>query len=191
MHPKTHDQIIDEIFTLFRQRGDMEYGESVTERMHALQCGVLAQDEGQSAELVAASFLHDIGHLVHNMGEDIADQGVDAKHEDLGDAWLRGYFPPEVTEPVRMHVDAKRYLCTVDPEYRAGLSPASEQSFILQGGEMSPEELAAFSASPHFDNAITLRRYDDTGKDPNLAEVDLERFRPVLLEVLERHAATT
>lgn len=184
----TNASIIDEIFRLFRERGSMLYGESVTERMHGLQCGQLAEAHGCRPALVAASFLHDIGHLVHGMGEDIADRGIDATHEDHGAAWLRPYFPAEVTEPVRMHVDAKRYLAR-DPVYRSQLSPASEKSLMLQGGPMTDAEAAAFERNPHFGDAVTLRRFDDLGKDPHAPEIDVEHFRRVLeATILPEHA---
>jgi len=186
MQTKQADALIDEIFRLFRERGDRLYGEDVTERMHGLQCATLAERDGQPPELIAAALLHDIGHLLHDLGEDAAERGIDATHEDLGEAWLREHFPPEVTEPVRLHVAAKRYLCAVDPAYRAGLSEASERSLMLQGGPMSDEEVAAYEAGEHHEAATQLRRYDDAGKDPSIPEVDLEHFRPVLQQVIRR-----
>ncbi len=181
--------LIDHIFELFRARGDLLYGEDVTERMHAVQCGALALEQGCGTTLVAASLLHDIGHLLHDLGEDIAERGVDARHEDIGWAWLSAWFPPAVTEPVRMHVAAKRYLCAVHPGYMAGLSDASRRSLELQGGPMSPEEVERFEADPFWEDAVTLRHFDDTGKDATLAEVDLETFRPALLDSLRSSAA--
>jgi len=179
-------QVVDEIFRLFRERGDMMYGEDVTERMHGLQCGVLAEQAGCRPGLVAASLLHDLGHLLHDLGEDAAERGIDAAHEEVGDRWLRRWFPESVTEPARLHVDAKRYLCTIDAEYRAALSDASARSLELQGGQMSEDEVHDFESNPYFKDAITLRRFDDQGKDPDLAEVELERFRPVLEGVIAR-----
>jgi len=179
-------EVIHEIFALFREKGDRFYGENVTERMHALQCAALAEADGQPPELIAACLLHDIGHLLHDKGEDIARRMVDAKHEDLGDAWLRDHFPPAVTEPVRLHVDAKRYLSTVDPEYRARLTEASALSLELQGGLMSDDEAAAFERGEHFDACVQLRRYDDLGKDPSIPEHPIEHYRPVLEAVLSR-----
>jgi len=179
-----NDEVIDTIFRVFAERGDMLYGEAVTERMHATQCGQLALRTGCRPTLVAAAFLHDIGHLLHDLGEDVAERGVDARHEDHGEAWLRAYFPPEVTEPVRLHVDAKRYLAAVDAEYRAALSEASEHSLMLQGGPMSPAERAAFEAGAHFEAAVQLRRFDDLGKDPHADPIDPELFREVLEAVI-------
>lgn len=176
--------MIDTIMSLYRERGHMEYGEDVTERMHALQCGLLAEAEGQPDTVVAAAFLHDIGHLLHDMGEDVAERGIDAKHEDEGDRWLRASFPEIVTEPVRLHVAAKRYLCTVEPGYLEGLSEASVKSYHLQGGPMSPDEVAEFERHPNFEQVVLVRRYDDRGKDPDMPEIDVEHFRPILERVL-------
>lgn len=179
-----NSKLIDAIFNLFHERGDRLYGEAVTERSHAVQCASLAQAEGCSATLVAAALLHDIGHLLHDMGEDIAQRGVDARHEDQGASWLRTYFPDEVTEPVRLHVAAKRYLAAVDSRYLAALSPASAQSLALQGGPMTPAECARFEASPHARQAVRLRQFDDAGKDTNLPAIAPERFREILEAVV-------
>lgn len=178
------DQLIDRIFDLFRTRGDMLYGEEVTERMHALQCGTLALRQGCSPTLITASLLHDIGHLLHDLGEDIAERGVDARHEDIGWSWLRQWFPPAVTEPVRLHVAAKRYLCATDPAYQPGLSPSSLKSLYLQGGPMTEQEVREFEEGLFWRDAVTLRRFDDHGKDPSLSEADIEMFRPAIRESL-------
>lgn len=180
----TIDGIIDHIFERFAAKGHLAYGEFVTEQQHALQAAVFAERDGQPVTMVAACLLHDYGHLCHDLGEHIAEEGVDAKHEAVGAEALRAWFPPEVVEPGRLHVAAKRYLCTVDAAYRDALSPASELSFRLQGGAMSPEEVAAFEAEPYFDDAVTLRRYDDLGKEPDMETPPLEYFRPVLRAVL-------
>ena len=145
---------VDEIVTLFETRGEAEYfGEPVSQREHALQAAHLAEQEGASDALIVAALLHDVGHLLHHEGEDIADKGIDARHEAVGDAWLTHYFGPEVTEPARLHVAAKRYLCTVEPEYLRQLSPASQQSLKLQNGLFSPQEVQEFEQNPHFRDA--------------------------------------
>src|SRR5262245_32398136 len=131
------DQIIDQIFQDYRERGHRLYGESVTETQHALQCATFAQEACEASDMVAACLIHDYGHLCHDLGEDVADRGVDAAHEDLGADRLAKWFPPSVVEPVRLHVAAKRYLCWKDDKYYARLSDASRQSLALQGGPMT------------------------------------------------------
>ena len=136
--------VIDEILWLFETRGDEAYfGEPVSQKDHALQAAHRAEQEGAPASLVAAALLHDVGHLVHDLPEDIADRGLDGCHESAGEAWLARHFPPEVTEPVRLHVAAKRYLCKTDSQYLAQLSPASVQSLALQGGRSAAGVLPA------------------------------------------------
>src|SRR5262245_5090927 len=130
---------------LFEERGaDAYFGEPVSQLDHALQTAHLAAASGVSDALVVAALLHDIGHLIDSRPENIADNGIDARHEDTGVAFLSRYFGDEVVEPVRLHVAAKRYLCSVSAEYAARLSPASAQSLALQGGPMSEDEAAAF-----------------------------------------------
>ena len=177
--------VVAEILRVFRERGDRHYGEQVTERQHALQCALFARERGESPALVAACLLHDYGHLVHDLGEDIAARGVDARHEEAGANRLSRWFPPEVVEPVRLHVAAKRYLCWKEPDYLAGLSAASRQSLQLQGGPMTPEEALEWEQNPHLEAALRLRRYDDQGKVTDLATPDMESYRP-LLEALVR-----
>jgi phosphonate degradation associated HDIG domain protein len=174
----SNTQIIDEIFAAFRERGHRSYGEAVTQTEHMLQSATFAEQHGSHPLLIAAALLHDFGHLVHDLGEDVADHGIDAIHEQLGADYLAHYFVPAVTEPGRLHVAAKRYLCAVDPAYFATLSPASVQSLALQGGPMSDEEVHAFESSPHFADAVQLRRFDDLGKVPGMATPPLEHFRP-------------
>jgi len=173
--------VIEEIFQIFARRGGEAYfGERVTQKEHALQSACQAEQEGAAPSLVVAALLHDIGHLVHGMGEDIADRGVDARHEDAGEAWLALHFPPEVTEPVKLHVAAKRYLCRIDRAYLDQLSPASQQSLALQGGPFSEGEAREFEQHRYHREAVRLRTWDDRAKIPGLAVPDLEHYRPVL-----------
>ena len=122
-------RVVDDLSELFAQRGNSLYGgEAVTQREHALQAARLAEKSGADAELITAALLHDIGHLLHEFPDDAADDGVDDRHEELGERWLSRHFGPAVTEPVRLHVAAKRYLCAVEADYFSELSPTSVQS---------------------------------------------------------------
>ena len=173
--------IVDELFHLFGSLGHTAYfGEAVSQTEHALQSAHLAESEWAPDEQIVAALLHDVGHLMHGRGEGIADRGVDSCHEDQGAAWLAQHFAPGIVEPIRLHVDAKRYLCAVDPEYIAALSPASIKSLALQGGPYDGEEQAAFEREPFWREAVALRRYDDAGKTEGLATPPLEHYRPYL-----------
>jgi len=177
--------IVDEILGLFARRGAATYhGEAVSQTEHALQAAELAEREGAPDHLIVAALLHDLGHLLDGQDEDLAARGIDGGHEEAGCAWLARHFGPEVTEPVRMHVAAKRYLCTVDPTYLDGLSPASRLSLSLQGGPMSAQGRAAFERHPAHADAIRLRRWDDAAKVPGLDVPGLEHYRDRLAGVV-------
>jgi phosphonate degradation associated HDIG domain protein len=177
--------VIDHIITLFREKGNGAYfGEAVTETEHALQSAHLAEQSGATPELIAAALLHDVGHLLHGLPDDVAERGIDGRHEEGGAAWLRRHFGPAVVDPVRLHVAAKRYLCAVEPEYSAGLSGASQRSLRLQGGPMSPEEVCRFELEPWLGSAVAVRRWDDRAKAPGLVVPGLEHYRPCLEAVL-------
>jgi [1-hydroxy-2-(trimethylamino)ethyl]phosphonate dioxygenase len=172
---------VDEVMELMSARGADEYfGEPVSQLEHALQSAHYAAQAGSARHLVAAALLHDIGHLLHERGEDATDRGIDTVHEEDGYRWLLDRFGASVAEPVRQHVAAKRYLCAVEREYFARLSPASVQSLRLQGGPFSPEEVRAFEALPCFWDATALRRWDDQAKIPGLVVAPLQGYRPLL-----------
>ncbi len=176
--------IVDEIIELFDRRGgDLYFGEPVSQLEHALQTAFQAEQEGASDTLIAAALLHDIGHLSHNLPEDIAHRGIDGRHERDGAIFLARYFPEAVTEPIRLHVAAKRHLCAVDDEYQRQLSPASVQSLALQGGPMNEAEVCEFEATPYFREAVRLRRWDDQAKIIGWKTRDLTQYR-FLLEKL-------
>lgn len=177
--------IVDTIIRLLNDHGDAAYfGEPVSQREHALQTAWLAEHESAPPALVVAALLHDIGHLLHGLPESVADAGVDAKHEAAGHAWLARHFGPDVTEPVRMHVDAKRYLCATDANYMASLSPASVQSLALQGGPFTRADARAFADLPFAQNAVRLRRWDDSAKTPGLEVPGAEHYRARLTSLV-------
>jgi phosphonate degradation associated HDIG domain protein len=177
--------VIETLFTVFREKGtSLYFGEAVTETEHALQSAYQAERSGATPEVIAAALLHDIGHLLHGLPEDIAAHGIDGKHEDAGARWLAGHFPPAVVDPVRLHVAAKRYLCAVEPGYAGGLSESSQLSLKLQGGPMTPDEVAAFEALPHSREAVALRRWDDGAKVVGWEVPNLEHYRPLLQTLL-------
>lgn len=179
--------LIDEIFRVFREYGSEEYlGERVSMTEHMLQSAYAAERDGAPPQLVAAALLHDYGHFIHELPSDAADHGIDTQHEEVAHAFLSEHFGPEIAEPIRMHVAAKRYLCAIDPSYLSELSPASVHSLDLQGGPYSAAEVAEFELSPYAQDAVRLRRYDDIGKVKGLETPDLEHYRPVLAATIRR-----
>ncbi|MEZ6129256.1 MAG: phosphohydrolase [Planctomycetaceae bacterium] len=180
---------VEQIIALFHERGHSEYGgEAVTQLQHALQCATLAEHEGASSSLIVAALLHDVGHLVHALPHDAPEHGIDDVHEKLGHRYLLQVFDESVTEPVRLHVAAKRFLCAVDDGYRQRLSQPSIVSLSLQGGPMSDQEAADFRESPFCDDAVRLRRWDDQGKIPNMQTPPIEHFRSHLQTAARRKA---
>lgn len=178
--------VSEEVRHLFAERGELKYGEDVTQLEHALQCAYLAREEGASDELIVAALLHDIGHLLYGT-DNAAEHGEDDAHERLGERWLRDYYGPEVTEPIRLHVAAKRYLCATNPDYLENLSAASRKSLELQGGPMNAEEVAEFESNPWFKEAIRLRAWDDEGK--KMVEVPtLETYFPLVDNLVKASA---
>ena len=163
---------VEIIGELFAGPGAQAYlGEPVTIGAHMRQAGALAEAAGADPCLVAAALLHDIGHL---------RQETDARHGEAGARWLSQWFGEAVTEPVRLHVAAKRYLCTVEPGYFDLLSAESVRSLARQGGPMTAEEAAAFEALPHAADAVTVRRWDDLAKDPAVTPPEFAHFAPLL-----------
>ena len=181
---------VDRLAELFASEGAADYlGEPVTVAQHLLQAGALAERAGAPAALVAAALLHDTGHL--RGADPRADEqelsgrelmaGTDNNH---GAARLARWFPPAVTEPVRLHVAAKRYLCATEPGYLALLSPASVYTLSLQGGPMADGEAAAFAAGRYAADAVAVRRWDDAAKDPAAEVPSFASYRPLLKGLL-------
>jgi [1-hydroxy-2-(trimethylamino)ethyl]phosphonate dioxygenase len=170
---------MDEIVRLFAERGDSEYGgEAVTQLQHALQAATFAQQQAATSAEITAALLHDVGHLLHRLPDDAPDQGIDDHHEMLAARWLEKRFGADVVDPVRLHVSAKRFLCTTVAGYYEALSAPSRKSLRLQGGKMSPDELAAFRKEPHFESAVRLRRWDDAAKIVGMVTPALSHFLP-------------
>ncbi len=173
--------VADEVFALFERRGSGAYfGEAVSMTEHALQAAHFARKAGAPPWLELAALLHDVGHLVVEVPDDIADWTVDARHEDTGAAWLEPRFGGQVAQAVRLHVAAKRYLCATDARYFARLSPASVHTLGLQGGPMSMQEVRGFEALPQYREAVQVRWWDDMGKQAGLAMAPLAHYRRMI-----------
>jgi gamma-butyrobetaine dioxygenase len=170
--------MLDELTALFAGPGAADYlGEQVTIGSHMRQAGALAEAAAAAPALVAAALLHDVGHLTG---------GDDARHGLAGAAWLSAWFGPAVTEPVRLHVAAKRYLCVTSSGYFALLSAESVRTLALQGGPMTAAEAAAFEAGPYFADAVAVRRWDEAAKDPALTPPPFGHFEELLRGLLRR-----
>ncbi len=173
--------VTDEILDVFQRFGSSAYfGESVSMMEHALQAAHFARTAAAPPALVVAALLHDIGHLIDEVPGDIADWTVDARHEQVGALWLARRFSPEVSEPVRLHVPAKRYLLATDAEYFARLSPASVITLKLQGGPMTAQEVARFETERFHQDAVRVRRWDDQGKVAGLKTPGLSDYRALI-----------
>ena len=185
MRNATSEQKVDALFNYMEKRGQSFYDEVVTQLEHALQCAALAHQNGAAPTLITSALLHDLGHIIldeHNADKAFLD--IDLNHEEIGAEYLAPFFPEAVTTPIRLHVPAKRYLCATDASYHDGLSDASKKSLIVQGGMMSDEERESFEQIPHFQDALTLRRWDDLAKVRGLEIAKLETYRGVVQQCL-------
>lgn len=176
---------------LFDKRGPESYlGENVSMADHMEQSAACAIKDGAEDSLVVATLLHDIGHFVSDFPLDALEQGTDNVHENAGAALLEKFFPLSVSEPVRLHVAAKRYLCAVEPSYYEHLSSASKNSLKLQGDAMSVEEVAIFQQNKFKDDAVKLRYYDDDGKVANLSIKPFMEYERMLKGLLTQDGPT-
>jgi [1-hydroxy-2-(trimethylamino)ethyl]phosphonate dioxygenase len=178
---------LEEILDIFATKGRSQYDrEPVSQLEHGLQCATLAKAYGANVGLITACLLHDFGHLICGLGENSAKEAIGDRHEVEGAKHLQQLFPFSVTEPIALHVEAKRYLCAVDSVYRENLSPASQTSLVLQGGIYTKREALIFLAKPYAKDAIRLRLWDDLAKVENLKTPDLASFRPILGSCLRK-----
>ncbi|HEY2237725.1 MAG TPA: hypothetical protein VGI21_02995 [Streptosporangiaceae bacterium] len=181
---------VDVIGELFTGEGAQDYlGEEVSVAVHMRQAGTLAEAAGAPGPQVAAALLHDVGHIC---GATVSGRelmaGTDNRHGEAGAAWLAQWFGEDVTEPVRLHVAAKRYLCAVEPGYYGQLSAASVYTLSVQGGPMNDAEAAAFAAGPYAEAAVAIRRWDEEAKDPEAVTAPFAHFEPLLRSLIRRPA---
>ena len=180
---------LTDIERLYATHGGLNYGEGVTQMEHALQCAALAEANGGAPSLIAASLLHDIGHLFEKEDE-VAAFTVDHRHQDTGARALAGLFGDAVWQPVALHVAAKRYLCFKEETYLRALSHASRHSLSLQGGAFTTAEAQSFESMCYWRDAVALRRFDDMGKREDLSHRAFEDFTPLLRSLLIDAAKT-
>jgi len=181
--------IVDQLIHLLKEKGsDMQYGgENVSQLEHALQCAELAEENKLPNPTIAAALLHDIGHLLYE-DEDPIHEGKDGHHENLGADYLSKYFGEQVINPIRAHVDSKRYLAAIEDKYYDSLSKASQISLAAQGGSFTKEEAGEFIKKPFMKEAVEMRRFDDMAKITNKKTPDLNHFKPYLDEAFKSFA---
>ena len=178
---------LGDIEKLFSAHGHIEYsGENVTQLEHALQAAQLAEAQGAGDALVTAALLHDLGHLLNLQGDSPTARGIDDQHQYYAIPFLRPLFPPAVIEAIRLHVDAKRALCALEPEYYEALSPDSKRSLTLQGGVFARGEADAFMARPFAPDAVRVRRWDDAAKVPGHPTPPLSRYLAIAARCARR-----
>ncbi|WP_417453087.1 HD domain-containing protein [Kiloniella sp.] len=186
----TNENIVDFIGDIFHRRGADSYlGEDVTMSEHMLQGAQLAEKAGANDALIAAALLHDIGHYTNEFPDDALEKGINNHHDEAGAAVLEKFFPPVITECVRQHVAAKRYLCAKDEAYFSRLSDASIHTLNLQGGPMSEAEMQELERNPHLKEIIQVRYWDDEGKDPAVTTPPYEHYAPILQRVVDSFCA--
>lgn len=184
----TRETIVAFLGDIFERRGGEEYlGEPVTMAEHMLQGAALAEKAGHDEEIIVAALLHDIGHFTSEFGTFSMEDTEDRYHEEAGAEVLEAFFPSVVTDCVRYHVAAKRYLCATKPEYFNRLSEASVHSLNLQGGPMSAEEVADFETNPNVEKIVAVRYLDDAGKYPDMETPGFAHFAPMVQRVVDAH----
>tara|TARA_B100000686_G_C16785150_1_gene974696 strand:+ start:1255 stop:1797 length:543 start_codon:yes stop_codon:yes gene_type:complete len=171
--------IVDEIINNFQTNKNLYIGERVTISEHMIQTAMLAEKNNSSKSLICACLLHDYGHFIVDRPMSLVEKSLDGKHENLGSNFLENYFIPEVTEPIKLHVLAKRYLCRKKSYYKL-LSKASKTSLKIQGGVMSDQEAQEFLLQRFYNDAITIRKYDDSGKLPNIKIKKIHDYRDLI-----------
>lgn len=169
--------IVDHLLGVIATMGEHSYGERVDMLQHSLQTASCARAAGATDPLLLAALLHDIGHVVSH---DRAGAWGLPDHAEVGARYLQQWLPPEVVEPIRRHVAAKRYLVATDHSYRELLSKASIESLREQGGPFTDEQALGFSIEPFADEAVALRRHDDDGKVDGLDVAPLAEYRELL-----------
>lgn len=187
----TAENIVAFIGGIFDRRGGEEYlGEDVTMAEHMLQGATIAEQNSQSEEIIVGALLHDIGHFTSEFGTYHPDDTEDRHHEDAGAEVLEQFFPSVITDCVRFHVAAKRYLCATKPSYFDRLSAASVHTLELQGGPMSADEVAAFEKKTNLKEIIAVRYLDEAGKRAGMETPDYWHFAPMVQRMVDRHRDT-
>ncbi|QUM75600.1 HD domain-containing protein [Moritella sp. 24] len=168
--------IIQFIKQQFEENGHVAYGEHISMGEHMLQSAYYAEQKKSNDAIITAALLHDFGHLILELPEDITANGIDGYHEDIGAKFLAPYFPKQIIDGIALHVQAKRYLCAIKPNYHGQLSQASQETLTVQGGPMNTQQVADFEQEPFYKDALQVRLFDDLGKHTELDHPDLDYY---------------
>ena len=178
--------IVDEIINKYKTNNSLYIGEKITISNHMIQTAMLAEKDNSPKSLVCSCLLHDYGHFIIENPDLLVSKLLDGKHEYLAFKFLNKYFKPNIVEPIKLHVQAKRYLCR-NKSYWSSLSEASKVSLKLQGGVMKDKEAKKFISLKFHEDAILLRKYDDDGKIPNIKMKTIEDYRNLINSQLIHH----
>lgn len=178
MEFRTADELIDFLRRLAEAPSLEAAGFS--ELDHALQCASELErrrpgDEG----LHIAGLVHDVGHTL--------GAGTASNHGRVGADAIRALLGERIATLVEGHIPAKRYLVSVDPQYRSTLSPVSIETLGYQGGQLTAEEIGAFEKRAHWADAVELRRADDAAKVPGRIVAGLDHWTPALRRLAAAH----
>jgi len=183
------DTIVSFLEDIFERRGSEEYlGEPVTMAEHMLQGAHFAEEANEPEDIIVAALLHDTGHFTSEFGMFSMEDTKDRHHEEAGAKVLEKFFPKIVTDCVRFHVAAKRYLCATNPDYFSKLSDASVHSLNLQGGPMNDEEVASFDENTNAEAIVRVRLYDDMGKLADFPTNPFAYYKPMVQRVVDQFA---
>jgi len=172
-------QVVDKIISNFTNNKSLYIGEKVTMSEHMIQTAMLAEKAKCNDNLICSCLLHDYGHFILESPDELVKKNLDGKHEDIGYEYLKNIFKKEITDPIRYHVQAKRYLAR-DKNYFELLSEASKISLKLQGGVLNDDESTKFEEQDYFKSTILLRKFDDAAKKTDIKMKSIHDYKKLL-----------
>ena len=176
-------QVVDKIITNFINNKSLYIGEKVTMSEHMIQTAMLAEKAKCNDDLICSCLLHDYGHFILENPDELVKENLDGKHEDIGYEYLKNIFKKEIIEPIKYHVQAKRYLAR-DEKYFNLLSEASKISLKLQGGVLNDGESVKFEVQDYFKSTILLRKFDEAAKKTDIKMKSIYDYKKLLTSKL-------
>jgi len=182
------EKALKEIIDLFSEVGAADYiGEPVTQVEHSCQAAEFARRAGYSEAVRLAALFHDIGHLIGIKRKlpQMGDVGT-KDHELAGADYLRSLgFPENICLLVQKHVDAKRYLTFIKPDYYSKLSEASKKTLEYQGGRMDSVEASVFELNPLKPIILIMRTWDEKAKVVGWTVPDVASFSQMIISAVD------